>query len=70
MDGLKMGNNVEPLREREKTAELHTTRANVQQPTRVRVAGSVPVMSDGHRAGLADAAHRSGAAVKASTRIE
>jgi hypothetical protein len=48
----------------------HTTRANVWQPTRVRVAGSVLVTSGGCRARLADVAHRSGAAVKASTSIE
>jgi hypothetical protein len=48
----------------------HTTRADVRQPTRVRVAGSVPVTSGGHRARLADAAHGSGAVFKASTSIE
>jgi hypothetical protein len=48
----------------------HTTRADVRQPTRVRVASSVPVTSGGRRARLADAAHGSGAAVKASMSIE
>jgi hypothetical protein len=48
----------------------HTSRANVRQPTRVRVAGSVPVTSGRHRARLVDAAHGSGVAAKASTSIE
>jgi hypothetical protein len=43
---------------------------DVRQLTRVRVAGSVPVTSGGHRARLADVAHGSGAAVKASMSIE
>jgi hypothetical protein len=37
----------------------HTTQEDVRQPTRVHVAGGVPVTSGGRRARLADVAHRS-----------